>query len=47
MLRAIESVLGIITPFASQKGELSKALTEAGYKVNDIKLRYSACFTRG
>ncbi|OCK42150.1 hypothetical protein BA195_11015 [Tenacibaculum soleae] len=34
----IESVLGIITPFASQKGELSKALTEAGFKVNDIKL---------
>ncbi len=34
----IESELGIITPFASQKGELSKALTEAGYKVNDIKL---------
>ncbi|WP_435255083.1 AAA domain-containing protein [Tenacibaculum sp. A30] len=35
---SIESVLGIITPFASQKGELSKALTDAGYKVNDIKL---------
>ncbi|OSY89096.1 hypothetical protein WH52_00080 [Tenacibaculum holothuriorum] len=34
----IESVLGIITPFASQKGELSKALSEAGYKINDIKL---------
>ncbi|TCI92778.1 AAA domain-containing protein [Tenacibaculum sp. M341] len=34
----IESVLGIITPFASQKGELSKALIDAGYKVNDIKL---------
>ncbi|CAM1353759.1 DEAD/DEAH box helicase [Tenacibaculum insulae] len=34
----IESVLGIITPFASQKGELSKALTEAGLKVNNIKL---------
>lgn len=34
----IESVLGIITPFASQKGELSKALTDAGYKVNNIKL---------
>ncbi len=34
----IESVLGIITPFASQKGELSKALIEAGYKINDIKL---------
>ncbi|MHC9087845.1 DEAD/DEAH box helicase [Tenacibaculum sp. IMCC1] len=35
---SIESVLGIITPFASQKGELSKALTDAGYKVSDIKL---------
>ena len=35
---SIESVLGIITPFASQKGELSKALSEAGFKVNDIKL---------
>ncbi|MFY7672268.1 DEAD/DEAH box helicase [Tenacibaculum sp. MEBiC06402] len=34
----IEDVLGIITPFASQKGELSKALLEAGFKVNDIKL---------
>jgi len=34
----IENVLGIITPFASQKGELSKALMDAGYKVNDIKL---------
>ncbi len=34
----IESVLGIITPFASQKGELSKALIDAGFKVNDIKL---------
>ncbi|MCF2874991.1 MULTISPECIES: DEAD/DEAH box helicase [unclassified Tenacibaculum] len=34
----IEKQLGIITPFASQKGELSKALSEAGYKVNDIKL---------
>lgn len=34
----IESVLGIITPFASQKGELSKALLDAGFKVNDIKL---------
>ncbi|MGB1041794.1 MAG: AAA domain-containing protein [Tenacibaculum sp.] len=34
----IESELGIITPFSSQKGELSKALTDAGYKVNDIKL---------
>ncbi|CAM1362748.1 DEAD/DEAH box helicase [Tenacibaculum xiamenense] len=35
---SIESVLGIITPFASQKTELSKALTDAGYKINDIKL---------
>ncbi|MGG8496716.1 AAA domain-containing protein [Tenacibaculum sp. TC6] len=34
----IEEVLGIITPFASQKGELSKALTEAGYDINNIKL---------
>ncbi|CAM1333255.1 AAA domain-containing protein [Tenacibaculum aestuariivivum] len=37
-VKSIESVLGIITPFASQKGELSKALIEAGFKVNDIKL---------
>ncbi len=37
-VEAIESVLGIITPFASQKGELSKALTDAGYKVGNIKL---------
>ncbi|MDO6738329.1 ATP-binding protein [Wenyingzhuangia sp. 2_MG-2023] len=35
---SIESVLGIITPFASQKTELSKALIEAGYNINDIKL---------
>jgi len=28
----------LFTPFASQKGELSKALLSAGYKVNDIKL---------
>jgi len=34
----IESVLGIITPFASQKTELSKALIESGFKVNEIKL---------
>ncbi len=34
----IEEVLGIITPFASQKGELSKALLEAGFKVTNIKL---------
>ncbi|TXD45812.1 DEAD/DEAH box helicase [Polaribacter sp. IC073] len=34
----IESVLGIITPFASQKSELSKALIQSGFKVNDIKL---------
>ncbi len=37
-IETIESILGIITPFASQKGELSKALTEAGFKVNNIKL---------
>ena len=35
---SIESVLGIITPFASQKTELSKALIESGFKVNKIKL---------
>ncbi|WP_111707975.1 AAA domain-containing protein [Lutibacter citreus] len=35
---SIESILGIITPFASQKTELSKALIESGFKVNDIKL---------
>ncbi|NJB82702.1 DEAD/DEAH box helicase [Wenyingzhuangia aestuarii] len=35
---SVEKVLGIITPFASQKTELSKALMEAGYKINDIKL---------
>ncbi|MGY6647748.1 DEAD/DEAH box helicase [Wenyingzhuangia sp. IMCC45574] len=35
---SIESVLGIITPFASQKTELSKTLIEAGFKVNQIKL---------
>lgn len=34
----IEQVLGIITPFASQKNELSKALMEAGYNINHIKL---------
>lgn len=37
-VHAIEKILGIITPFASQKNELSKALIEAGYKINDIKL---------
>lgn len=37
-VEAIESILGIITPFTSQKGELSKALATAGFKVNDIKL---------
>ncbi|CAM1346818.1 DEAD/DEAH box helicase [Tenacibaculum crassostreae] len=37
-VESIEQELGIITPFASQKGELSKALTDAGYNVNDIKL---------
>ncbi|NIJ45699.1 hypothetical protein FHR24_002167 [Wenyingzhuangia heitensis] len=35
---AIEKVLGIITPFASQKTELSKALLDAGYNINLIKL---------
>ena len=35
---SIEKVLGIITPFASQKSALAKALTDSGYKVNDIKL---------
>lgn len=35
---SIESVLGIITPFASQKTAISKALIESGFKVNDIKL---------
>jgi len=34
----IESVLGIITPFASQKNQLSKALIEAGYNINLLKL---------
>lgn len=34
----IEEVLGIITPFASQKTELSKALSKAGYDVGAIKL---------
>ncbi len=37
-VESVESVLGIITPFTSQKSELSKALTDAGFKVNDIKL---------
>lgn len=37
-VNSIEKVLGIITPFASQKNELSKALIEAGYNINDIKL---------
>ena len=35
---SVESVLGIITPFASQKGELSKMLSDSGFKVSDIKL---------
>ena len=35
---SIESVLGIITPFASQKGELAKYLSDSGFKVNQIKL---------
>ena len=30
--------MGIITPFTSQKSELSKALSDSGYKINDIKL---------
>ncbi|GAB7257732.1 DEAD/DEAH box helicase [Polaribacter sp. OB-PA-B3] len=37
-VESIEEVLGIITPFASQKTELSKALIDSGFKVNDIKL---------
>lgn len=37
-VESIEKVLGIITPFASQKTELSKALIDSGFKVNDIKL---------
>ena len=37
-VETVESVLGIITPFTSQKTELSKALTNSGFKVNDIKL---------
>ncbi|MDO3695655.1 AAA domain-containing protein [Wenyingzhuangia sp. chi5] len=37
-VNSIEKVLGIITPFASQKNELSKALIEAGYNINDLKL---------
>jgi len=37
-VETVESVLGIITPFTSQKTELSKALTNAGFKVNNIKL---------
>lgn len=35
---SIESILGIITPFTSQKSELSKALTDAGFTTNKIKL---------
>lgn len=34
----IEQVLGIITPFTSQKSALSKALTAAGFNVSKIKL---------
>ena len=34
----VESVLGIITPFTSQKAELTKALSGAGFKVDHIKL---------
>ncbi|MFL0107923.1 AAA domain-containing protein [Tenacibaculum maritimum] len=35
---SVEEVLGIITPFTSQKTELSKALIDGGFKVNAIKL---------
>ena len=35
---SVEEILGIITPFASQKNELTKALVDAGYKIGDIKL---------
>ncbi len=37
-VHTIENTIGIITPFASQKSELSKALSEAGYNINEIKL---------
>jgi len=37
-VESVESVLGIITPFTSQKMELTKALSTAGFKVNKIKL---------
>lgn len=37
-IESVESVLGIITPFTSQKSELSKALTDAGFNINKIKL---------
>jgi len=37
-VESVEKVLGIITPFTSQKSELSKALSDSGYKINDIKL---------
>jgi hypothetical protein len=37
-VESVEKVLGIITPFSSQKSELAKALTESGYKINEIKL---------
>lgn len=37
-VETVETVLGIITPFASQKNELSKALIEAGYNTNNLKL---------
>ncbi len=37
-VESVESVLGIITPFASQKGELAKMLSDSGFKVNNIKL---------
>ncbi|WP_440881527.1 AAA domain-containing protein [Tenacibaculum sp. C7A-26P2] len=37
-VNSIENILGIITPFASQKSELSKALVNAGYNINDVKI---------
>jgi hypothetical protein len=35
---SVEEVLGIITPFTSQKNELHNSLKESGFKVSDIKL---------
>lgn len=37
-VESVEEILGIITPFTSQKNELSKALTQSGFNVNNIKL---------